>query len=271
VALEAANHCGSCEWCRKGQTNLCPQVRFCGMPGVDGALREFMAWPAHLLYKLPQQLDFDDGVLAEVLGIGLHSIDLAKMRAGMTAAVLGAGPVGLGIVHLLRRTAGVGLVLASEPIAERRTAALRLGADEVIDAFRENVVERVITATRGRGVDVVFEAAGVAETCEQSVQIAAPGGKVVFVGIPEDDRCPFVAGPARRKGLTFRFIRRSLATYPRVLSLMEKGIIDARPMITHHFSLENVQQAFELADGYGDGVLKAVIRVGAEKQRNSWD
>lgn len=271
VAVEAANHCGNCEWCRKGLTNICPNVRFCGMPGVDGALREFMAWPAHLLHKLPRSLDFNDGVLAEVLGIGLHSIDLASMHAGMIAAVLGAGPVGLGVVHLLRRISGARFIIADDQVEARCQAAIRLGANGAINASRENVYERIMAATLGRGVDVVFEAAGVDETCDLSVQIAAPGGKIILIGIPEDDRCAFAAGPARRKGLTVKFVRRSLMTYGRILSLMQKGIIEVRSMVTHHFSLENVQQAFELADGYRDGVLKAIIHVRAEKQGNSWD
>ncbi|RPI03018.1 MAG: alcohol dehydrogenase, partial [Calditrichaeota bacterium] len=259
VAVEAAHHCGVCEWCLKGYTNLCPQVRFCGLPGVEGALREYMAWPAHLLYKLPPELDHTDAVLAEVIGIGLHALDLAHLRAGTTAAVLGAGPIGLGIIHLLRRTCGIHFIIGSEPVRERQAAALRFGADEVIDVQHEDVFQRVMTLTHGRGVDAVFDAAGVDETFEQAVKIAAPGGKVIVVGIPENDQHPFSASAARRKGLTFRFVRRSLHTYPRVFSLMQKGIIDVRSMVTHVMPFPRVSDAYDLVDNYQDGVIKAVI------------
>lgn len=262
VAVEAANHCGQCEWCLNGYTNLCLEVKFCGMPGVEGALKDFMAWPAHLLYKLPAALTFDDGVLAEVMGIGLFALDLANMKPGQTAAVLGSGPIGLGVAHLLKRTTGARMIVATDIIQERCHAGFELGADVTLNAGKVDVGERILDLTHGRGVDVVFEAAGVAQTCEQAVRIAAPGGTVVLIGIPEDDRIPFAAAPARRKGLTFRFVRRSLNTYPRVLAMLEKKIIEPQAMVTHHFSLEESQQAFELVDRYRDGVLKAVIHVG---------
>ncbi len=262
VAVEAANHCGQCEWCLQGYTNLCPNVKFCGLPGVEGALKEYMAWPAHLLHTLPDSLTFDDGVLAEVMGICLFAIDLANMKPGQTAAVLGSGPIGLGVAHLLKRTTGARLIVATDIIQDRCQAALQLGADVSFNSNDMDAEEQILELAHGRGVDVVFEAAGVSQTCELSVQIAAPGGKVVLIGIPEDDRIPFAATPARRKGLTFRFVRRSLNTYPRVLAMMENKIIEPQAMVTHHFSLEESQQAFELVDSYSDGVLKAIIHLG---------
>ncbi|MDZ7372204.1 MAG: alcohol dehydrogenase catalytic domain-containing protein, partial [candidate division KSB1 bacterium] len=259
VAVEAAHHCGECEWCRRGYPNLCPRVRFCGMPDVEGALRDYMVWPAHLLHKLPPNLDYEDGVLAEVFGVALHAVDLAHVRPAMTAAVLGCGPIGLAVLHLLRRLTGVSAVWVSDPVEARREAALRFGADAAFDPQKEDVSTALNRETRGCGVDFIFEAAGVPQTFEQMVDIAAPGGHLIVIGIPEDDRCAFAAGAARRKGLTFRFVRRSLMTYERVLTLMGKGFIDGRSLITHRFSLDRAQEAFQLAEAYADGVIKAVI------------
>ncbi len=259
VAVEPAVHCGTCEWCIKGYYNLCENIKFCGVPPQDGALREKMVWPAHLVYKLLPSLNFDDGVLLEPLAICLHAIDLSHIKPGQTAAVLGAGPMGLGIIHLLKRTTGCRSVYATEKIPARCDMAAQLGADRVLDASKENVINAIMDHTRGRGVDVVFEAAGAADTFEQSVELCAPGGHVLFIGIPEDDRMPFSAAPARRKGLTMRLVRRSLLTVPRCMHLMDTGIFNVRPMVTHHFSLDQVQKAFELVDNYQDGVIKAVI------------
>lgn len=259
VAVEAAFHCGACEWCLKGYTNLCPHVKFCGLPGVEGALREYRAWPAHLLFKLPDSLDFDDGALAEGLGICLHALDLANMRAGFTAAVLGCGPIGLGMIELLRKVAGAGEIFATELVPERLAFAKTFGADVVLNDDKENIVEKMLSATGGRGVDVVFEAAGVEETLHQMVEIAAPGGKVVIIGIPESEQIAFAASPARRKGLTFRFVRRSLNTYSRVLRLMDNGIINVKKMVTHHFPLNKVQRGFDVVDAYQDGAIKVMI------------
>ncbi len=259
VAVEAADHCGVCEWCLKGYTNLCPHVRFCGMPGIEGALKEFMAWPAHLLYKLPDSLDFDDGVLAEAMGICLHALDLANSRPGQFAAVLGSGPIGLGVIELLRKVAGISTIFATDIVPDRLDMAQVFGADAVFSPHEENIVERIQEITKGRGVDLVFEAAGVDQTSEQMVEIAAPGSKVMIIGIQESEQIPFSPSLARRKGLTFRFVRRSLNTYERVLDMMDKGIIDVKKMVTHHFPLHESQRAFEMVDRYQDGASKVII------------
>ncbi len=259
VAVEAADHCGKCEWCLKGYTNLCPHVRFCGLPGIEGALKEYMAWPAHLLYKLPASLEYDDGVLAESMGICLHTLDLSNIRPGQTAAVLGCGPIGLGMIELLRKVAGVSTIFATDIVPERLALAKKFGADVLINPNERHVVEQVDELTHGRGVDCVFEAAGVDQTSQQMVEIAAPGGTAMIIGIPESGRIPFSPSPARRKGLTFRFVRRSLKTYERVLDMMVKNIIDVKKMVTHHFPLEQSQQAFELVDHYRDGAAKVII------------
>lgn len=259
VAVEAGRNCGKCEWCERGDINLCPHIQFCGAPPTDGALREYMAWPARLLFPLPDELSFDDGVLAEITGICLHSIDLANMRPGLTAAVLGSGPVGLTTVHLLRKVVGASQIFATDLLPYRLQAVLNMGADVVVNAADEDVTSRIMERTNGRGVDVVFEAAGVDETSIQSVEIAAPGGHVIIIGIPENDRTPFSSAPARRKGLTFRFVRRSKLTYPRGLALAQNRRINLKAMVTHHFPLDQTEKAFDIVDHYKDGVIKAIV------------
>ena len=137
--------------------------------------------------------------------------------------------------------------------------AKEFGADVVMNPNEEDVVARVMAETGGRGVDVVFEAAGADQTSEQMVEMATPGGTAVIIGIQESGRLPFSPSPARRKGLTFRFVRRSLRSYERVLELMERRIIDVRKMVTHHFSLQQSQAAFDLVDQYRDGAIKVIV------------
>jgi len=261
VAVEAGINCGVCEQCIRGYPNLCPNIKFCGVPPFDGALREYLAWPADLVYPLPKELSYDDGVLVEVLGICLHALDLSKTKAGWSAAVLGCGPIGLTTIHLLSRTAGITQIIATDILPYRLEYAKKMGANITINAEKENVAEVVSQLTKARGVDVVFEAAGVADTCRQSVDISAPGGKIMFIGIPPDDVTPFATSPARRKGLTFRFIRRSCLAYSRGISLMQEGILDLSTLVTHHFPLEETAKAYDLVSHYSDGVVKAVINI----------
>jgi L-iditol 2-dehydrogenase len=116
-------------------------------------------------------------------------------------------------------------------------------------------------ATGGRGVDVAFEAAGASETPDQSAHVTCPGGKVVVVGIPDDNTMTMTAAEVRRKGLTIKLVRRMKHTYPRAIQLVKGGVIDVASVATHQFSMEEIDAAFEIVADYKDGVLRAIIRV----------
>ncbi len=258
VAIDPALHCGHCEWCLDGNPNLCPHVRFFGTPPIDGALRERLVHPAEALYRLPDGLDFIDGALAEPLGVAVHAVDLAHLRPGQTAAVLGCGPIGLATL-LVARLGGAGPIWATDLLAERRATAARLGADDVFEAADGAAVEAILAATGGRGVDVVFECATSVQTQLEATRVAAIGGCVVLVGIPPEDRFELQHSVARRKGLTVKFARRMRAVYPRALALAARVALDLRALATHRFPLEASAAAFELAAAQADGVIKAVV------------
>jgi L-iditol 2-dehydrogenase len=266
VAVEPGRSCGRCESCLEGHPNLCPAVLFCGTPPVDGALRERMVYPASLLFPLPDAVSDAEGAALEPLGIGLHALDLVKLGPGRTAAVLGAGPIGL-MILLLCRAAGAVQIIVSEPVPHRREAALRLGATAVLDPAVEPVGTAIERMTGGRGVDVAFEAAGAPETPAAAAAAVRRGGHVVLVGIPADDRLVLSHAVARRKGLTLRFARRMKHTYPRALALLTSGRVDLRPLLTHSFPLDAAGEAFRVADTYTDGALKVTVLPGQEGAR----
>lgn len=261
VAVEPGRACGKCESCQQGNPNVCPHIIFCGYPGIDGALQEYLLYPAEFLYPLPEGFTPADGAMLEPLGVGLHAVRLGKLRPGETAAVLGAGPIGLLILELLR-VSGAAEVYAADPLAHRRTAAEHYGATAAFDPETEDVVEAILDMTHGRGVDVAFEAAGAAETPDQSAAVVKPAGTVVVVGIPSDDELRLRHSVARRKGLTIKMSRRMKHTYPQTIALVQDGRVDVRSIVTHRFPLDQAVDAFRLADSYGDNVLKTVIEIG---------
>jgi L-iditol 2-dehydrogenase len=114
-------------------------------------------------------------------------------------------------------------------------------------------LKRIRAATNGRGVDVAFEAAGEQEAVDVSVAAVIPGGKVILVGIPADDRTSFSASIARRKGLTIKLVRRMKHTYPRAIELVSKGLVDVCSLVTHRFPLAEAREAFQVA-GSGEKV-----------------
>ncbi|MGQ9516374.1 MAG: alcohol dehydrogenase catalytic domain-containing protein [Anaerolineae bacterium] len=258
VAVEPGMPCGACEPCREGHPNLCLHVRFCGSPPVDGVLAEYAVMPAANCFPLPAGVSPDEGALLEPLGIGLHTVDLAHLRAGQTVAVFGAGPIGL-LIAAVARLAGAAELYVSEPIAVRRQFAQRYLGAAVFDPTAEDVVSAILGMTGGRGVDVAFEAAGVLETPQQAAAVTRAGGMLILAGIPADDRLVLTASTVRHRGLTIKLVRRMKHTYPRAIRLLKAGMIDLTPLATHVFPLERTQEAFELAAGCGDGVLRAMV------------
>jgi L-iditol 2-dehydrogenase len=239
VAIDPAIPCETCRACRDGYRNLCYRLKFSGHGDTDGMMREFMAWPTTALHPLPDRVSDADGAMLEPLGVAIHTVDLGHLPFGGTASVIGCGPIGLLLIELLK-VAGASSVLAVEPLAHRREAAERLGADEVADpaAFDE--------ALRA-GVDVAFEAAGNNEGVELAMASVRPGGRVVLVGIPGDDVIRFGASLARRKGLTIAMVRRMNEVYPRAISLAERGVVDLGSVVTSRTGLGEIPAAFGAA------------------------
>jgi len=231
VAIDPAIACHTCTFCLQGKPNLCENIRFAGHAMEDGGLRETIAWPEECLIHLPDLLSDADGAMLEPLGVAIHTVDLAQIQPGMSVGVFGCGPIGLLVVQVARM-AGAMQVFASEPLSHRLEAARRLGAMEW---------------KPGRKVDVAFEAAGEEDAVEAALESTIPGGRVLLIGIPSDDRTSFTATVARHKELTLQLVHRMKFTYPRAIQMVESGKVDVRSLVSHHFPLEQAQQAFMLA------------------------
>ena len=275
VAIDPAIWCGTCRPCRDGYRNLCTRIRFAGHGSQDGAMREYLSWPTHLLHRLPDSLTDADGAMLEPLGVALHALDLGHVRLGATVAVAGCGPIGLLLIQALR-AAGARSVTAFDPLAHRRAAALRFGATKALDPadIRTDVDLRDATAAGrdaiadgpdrpdGRdGADVAFEIAGTNDAVRLAMQCARPGGRVVLGGIPARDETSFPASLARRKGLTIAMLRRMNDTYPRAINLANSGVVTLTPLVTDIFSLAAAADA--LAAAAARGGLKVIVEPAA--------
>jgi L-iditol 2-dehydrogenase len=257
VAVDPAWPCGVCEPCRRGNPNLCLDLHFAGQYPDQGALCERMLVPARACFPLAAGTNPAVGALLETLGVALHAVDLGHVRVGDTVAVLGAGPIGLSILQVLRH-AGAHPILVTDKLPSRLDLARRLGG-VAIACDDGDPVQAVVAATGGRGVDCAIEAAWADQSIQQAAAMARPGGRLVLVGIPGDDRLALQHSTARRKGLTIRLSRRMKHTYPRALDLHARGAVDLAAMISHRLPLAQTPQAFELAAGYRQGVVKVVI------------
>jgi L-iditol 2-dehydrogenase len=247
VAIDPAIWCGTCRSCRDGYRNLCTRIRFAGHGGQDGAMREFLAWPSHLLPPLPDSLTDSDGAVLEPLGVAIHALDLGHVRLGASVMVVGCGPIGLLLIQVLR-AAGAGRIVAVEPLAHRRIAATHFGADTCVDPAGV-LVPGDVREVVGDGADVVFEMAGTDDAVELTMAAARPGGRVVLGGIPASDQIAFRASIARRKGLTIAMARRMNDVYPRAIGLALAGRVDTAALVTDRFDLGSAPDAFARAAG----------------------
>ena len=246
VAVDPAVPCGNCEFCQQGNPNLCTSLIFAGHGEQDGALQECLVWNEKNLFPIPDSFAYADGALLEPLGVAIHSVDLGRLKAGMTVGVFGCGPIGLLIVQLAR-LAGATKIIATDVLAHRVDAAKSLGAHHAVLAAGSSEVERIRAVTQGRGVDVAFEAAGEQAAVDAAFTAVLPGGKVILAGIPDNDQTSFSASVARRKGLTIKLVRRMKHTYPRAIDLVSKGLVDVRSLVTHRFPLDQTVEAFRVA------------------------
>jgi L-iditol 2-dehydrogenase len=258
VAIDPAISCGHCELCKQGHPNLCVNLIFAGHGSTDGALREWITWSERSLYPIPDSLSDDDGAMLEPLGVAIHSVDLGKLKAGMTVGVFGCGPIGLLIIQVAKLS-GAGTIVATDKLAHRLQAAKAFGASHGFLAENGRELGEIGAATGGRGVDVAFEASGTQDAVDTTFAAVSVGGKVVLAGIPDNDKTSFTASAARRKGLTIKLVRRMKHTYPRAIDLVSKGLVDVRSLVTHRFPLERAAEAFRVAQRR-EG-LKIIIEI----------
>ncbi len=267
VAVDPALPCTRCDLCQAGYFNLCPWIRFAGHGRLDGALREYLAWPGEHLHPVPANLSDADAAMLEPLGVALHALDLGHLRVAAAVAVVGCGPIGL-LLCQLSRLAGAVRVHAVEPLAHRRAAALRNGADTVSDpadpadqGYPDGPPGRGAGGPRVPGADVVFEVAGNDAAVAHALDLVRPGGRLVLVGIPDEDRTTFSASVARRKGVTIVLVRRMNRVYPRAIELVAQRRINVSDLVTHRYPLAEVAEAFRIAELRQGG--KVVVEPGA--------
>ncbi|QYN38584.1 2,3-butanediol dehydrogenase [Pseudonocardia sp. DSM 110487] len=180
VAVEPYYVCGECVACASGRYNICRKLGFVGLSGPDGGFAERCVVDARWVHPLGD-IPTDIGALVEPLAVGYHAVRLSGLRPGGTAAVFGAGPIGL-VTTAALKAAGAGKVVVVEPAAARKAKAAGAGADEILDPAGTDVPDAIRDLTGG-GADVAFECAGVDAVLAAAIGSVRPGGTVVNVAI----------------------------------------------------------------------------------------
>jgi L-iditol 2-dehydrogenase len=258
VAPEPAIYCYHCEFCRRGLHNLCANLRFMSMPPDAGFFRDFVTVPAANVLALPKPLDFAVGTLFEPLAVALHSMRFASISTGETAAVFGAGPIGLLTIAVLKLS-GAGRIWVVEPVAARRELALAMGAAAVLDPCAADPAQWILGETGQRGVDAAIDCAAKDNTINQCLRVARMAGRVVITGIPSEVHVPLEFHVMRRKELAYFTVRRSNHNSELALDLLTRHANLFAPLVTHREPVERIGEAFDMLEHYRDGVGKLVI------------
>jgi L-iditol 2-dehydrogenase len=257
VALEPAITCGTCELCRAGRHNNCACSVFMSSPQMPGLFREYALMPARNVVPVPDSMSFEEATIVEPLAVILHVLELAPIRVGETVAVLGAGSIGL-LTIAVARLAGASRIFAVDPVPHRLELAGRMGADVALDSA--SAADAVRDLTRGRGVDLVVDAAGAVESINLAMLLARIAGRVVLIGIPSLRAVPLDVHAAMTRELSIQTIKRSNHNAHGAIELLEAGRIPGA-LLTHRFPLEQTPRAFETLAAYADGIGKAVVQI----------
>jgi L-iditol 2-dehydrogenase len=258
AAFEPALYCYHCEYCRAGRHNVCAHIRFLSTPGNAGFFREFVNLPPTNLLAIPPEMSMDLAALVEPLAVAVHSLKLSPPQSGDTVAVFGAGAIGLLTIASLK-VKGVKRILSVDPLAHRRELAIHMGADAAIDPVAADAVKQIRADSGGRGVDLAIDCAAKEDTVNQAIRAVCNAGRVVLTGIHSGALVPFDTSNLRRKEITLFNVRRSNDESPEALAMLTERPAWFAPIVTHRRSLENIADAFRIAESYGDRVGKMII------------
>lgn len=263
VGLNPTVPCSRCAYCRRGWEHLCSDSRIFGYR-IDGGLAEYVEVPEDAMvrggvYRVPEHVPFASIALGEPLGCVLNAFDTYRVEVGETVVILGAGPIGL--LHTqVARLAGAGQVIVSDLSPARREAAAALGATVVVDPQDQDLGELVRERTGGLGADVAVVAIGVPALFGEALATVRKRGRVnAFAGFPAGGSATIDPNLVHYNEIEVTGASNARrVTHGRALELIASGAIDVAPLVTHTFSLDDVEEAIEFSSG-GEGIKVAVV------------
>jgi L-iditol 2-dehydrogenase len=261
VTFDSTIYCGVCEFCRRGEVNLCNQRRVLGVSCEDyrqhGAFAEYVAVPDYILHRLPADLPFEHAALIEPFAIAFHALRRSPVTLNETAVVVGCGMIGLAVIQAAR-LAGFGHIVAVDVAPEKLAMAAQLGATDTVDS-RSAPVEKILELTGGLGADRAFEAVGIAATIELAIRSVRKGGAVTLIGnVTPRVEVPWQTVVTRE--LTLHGTCASAGEYPACLEMMARGAIDPSPLLSATAPLANGASWFDRLYRKEAGLLKVVLK-----------
>ncbi len=259
--------CGECFYCDRRLYSQCPGYKKVGLTaGFDpngGGFAQYvraMPWIVERgMLAIPDEISFDEAAFIEPVNTCIKAVEKARVTAGETVLVIGLGPIGL-ILMMLSKLAGAA-VIGSDPMPERRAKSVSLGADAALDPREGRLAEEIRARTGGRGADVVLVAVPIPSALVDALSFTRPGGRVLLFA--QNDPLMKIEFPAAAIGVEEKEI---LGSYSAAVDRQEESArlifsrqLPVRELISHRFSLEDIDKALQLASHPKGNSLKMVI------------
>ncbi|PFH51769.1 hypothetical protein AMATHDRAFT_46756 [Amanita thiersii Skay4041] len=263
VAIEAGVPCSqpSCDACRTGRYNVCPDVVFFSTPPYHGTLTRWHLHPAQWLHRLPDNVSFEEGALCEPLAVALAGIERSALRLGDPVLICGAGPIGL-VTLLSARAGGAEPIIITDLFQNRLDFAKSLvpGVHTILIDHGSTPKQSAELIKNAAGVPIrlALDCTGVESSVHTAIYSVQFGGKVFIIGVGKNEQVfPFMHLSANEIDVQFQY--RYANQYPKAIRLVAGGLINLKPLVTHRFSLEEAVAAFHVAADPSQGAIKVQI------------
>lgn len=256
VAIEPAAGCRTCDLCKVGKYNICMDGKHCTTQKHDGNCSNYYAQYADCCFKMPDHMTMEEGALLEPLAVGVYAGRRADVRLGSKVVIFGAGPIGL-VCLIAAKAMGATrtVILDLEHAKHRLEVAKKLGVTGVIAIGKgdsEDDLVRKIQQVLGGPADRVLECTGSQPGMRVSIKATRNAGRICLVGLGNKDvQLPMVDAISREIDIVT--CMRYNHDYPAAMEIVASGYVDVKPLVSHHFDLANVQEAFRVAS-QGEGV-----------------
>ena len=259
--------CGECYACLHGRQSECEhgfEHAIGCMPGLEhaGGWAKYVRvpLPGWRLHRLPDEVSFEEGALVEPLACSLHAVKISDFNVGEDTMVLGAGPIGLGVIAFLKY-GGAELIIATEMIEKRIEVAKKLGADYVFNPLKEpNLKEKVLELTKGKGVDVVFDCSGKADAFITATDFLRKGGQILLKGVIEHETPILPMNWAINEWRLQGSMCYYADEWDMVVEYLRKGVAPIKEMISSKIKLSNLmKEGFDVLLKPGHNEIKIIV------------
>lgn len=260
VAIEPGIVCGVCNLCKAGRYNLCQRMVFPSTPPNDGFFMNYVSVPSNKVFKLPDSIGLKEASLFEPLACGFNAARQGGVEYEKSVAIIGAGCIGL-MTLLASRALGAGQIYQCDSKENRLNKAKELGATLAVNIQTADFISCIMDATCHCGVDIVIDCSGSQAGLRSTIDLVAPGGTVVMMGMPPEDETPYNFTRLIWKEVTIKSSFRYLNCYDQILCAIQAKSLSLDGIISHMFSFEQLPEAFDFVIQHRNEVLKAVVKV----------